>query len=290
MVISNQLQSAVFKNLKVTNTLQVGSGSRQATAFRLNFQMIYKTNAILGSTSRQRFSSVYETDKNVTWVVPKGYVVTGISMFPTDQETLDVLKNLPTTMTTTSDNSDVNTPCGEVALTVHRTTDVSSTMACNPTGSYVLADTTAYSTESGVVAATPYDELFQDSFRDYFQHFIVNGNKRPESAFITSVQNTTWNTIPYRQAVTAASYVPQAGAPCVFMDASRTIFGNMTTLQNDTGVYIDLSSMSSVVADGTWGIALGLVAEAGYDAVTGTTTWPALNMCVVVHCLFVDPN
>lgn len=289
MGVSSQLRSQVLQNLTVTDRLSVGQGSLRNTAFPVKLEMLQK-NVLLTqrSNSRQRFSSLYK-EAGKTWKVPTGYIVQGLTVSASDQQSLEVLKALPTSLS----SAEADVPCGEIALTVHRTTDESTTDACTPAGNYVLAGSSAYNTESNFTTGTDYVDA-PNAFGEYFQYFLVNSGTLPDSEVIS--QDANWDQVAYRQAVSGTQYLGQSGAPVVYMDASRSVFGSISSdVQKQCNVYIPFTTGCGLVADGSWGIAIGFVAEAGYPSgaaglVSGTNQWPSLSLDVIVHCQAVGAD
>jgi len=292
---AKRLVSTTMRNLSITENLTVGEGAVAYSSYSLSFLM----NETKGTRSRNRYSALFDTDKKKTWMVPKGIIVTGITLQPQGDEvqvnqTIANLKALPTSFGVDEDG--ITTPCGEIAFVVHRTTEDEADGACNPTGSYMIGSAGGGPdpAEAGWVpdGTSEYNPLYANTF-EYFRNFIVNAEGGSDASGFISATLPDWDQTTYRQAIPAKRYTSQPGAPIVYIDASRTLFNQLPANANDPAcrVHIDMSQ-NGLVGDGTWGIALGLVAESGYPSdtvgsATGAKDWPYVSLAVTVHTMQV---
>jgi len=331
MPINNHLPSPTVQNMKVLKTLTLGEGHVRSTSHKLQFKMLETTFTRLGSGARQRYSALYETNEKVTWKVPKGSYITGITITPKDKASIQVLKSLPVQVTTdTVGSKDI--PCGNIAFVIHRTTDDDpQQQPCDPTGIYLTnADYEPTGTQAGsfvsshvssdeataeeqnwtdarddwvskyhpaqvgTTSGVTYNPLEGNQIGKYFSHFVVNmQGGRDEGQPINPDDPAVWRFIVYQQAIPSKRVLDQPGAPLVYADASRTLFGNLGHSEQSSSVHISMKDKSAIMSDGTWGIALGFVAEAGYPtdtvpgqqaaAYTGAKSWPQILLDVIVH-------
>ena len=293
----NLLKSSTMRNLTITDNLTVGKGKITYSSKELNFHM---NESMGGPRSRSRFSALYDKDRKKTWMVPKGMIVTGITIRPTgkdDEEiskTIANLKALPESFGSEGPpHTNIKTPCGEIAFVVHRTADDEADGSCNPVGDYMIGAVgggpdpteTGWNGE-GALGPQPYNPGFPNSF-DYFKHFIVNTEGgSDQSGYLDS--DHPWSAVTYRQAIPSKRYTGQPGGPLTYVDASRTLFGQLNENSSHPSccAYIDMSK-NQLPGDGTWGIAFGLIAQSGYpnDAVgaeTGARDWPWVSLSVTV--------
>ena len=328
MPINSHLPSPTVQNIKVLKDITLGEGRVRSTSYKLQFKMLETTFNKLGAGARQRYSALYETDEKVTWKVPKGSYITGITITPKDKASIQVLKSLPVQVTTNVSYSN-NLPCGNIAFVIHRTTDNDPQQQnCEPTGTYLTnadcdsagsfvssyvspnQDTaeeqewTANSTkdwvsmyhpaQSSTTSGVTYNSLEGNQFGKFFSHFVVNmQGGRNEGQMINPGDLVVWSFIAYQQAIPSKRVLDQPGAPLVYADASRTLFGNLGHSEQSSSVHISMKDKSAIMSDGTWGIALGFVAEAGFPddtsggqmaaGSTGASSWPEILLGVIVH-------
>lgn len=274
-MISGQIQSPAFGSVRVQDSLTVGSGRLSATAVNLRCSAPDKAT-LVGRSSRQRFIAICSRDDPASvWKVPKGSYVKGVTVIAADQMTYDVLKNLPTSIVETTDVHANGTPCGDIAFTLHRTGADESDDAQTPIGTYVFSDSSSQGSRE-------YNAGDDDQYSMFFRHFLVNCDGHSESTAVNPSSDAgVWHTsILFRQSAGQQSVHSQTGAPVVYNAASRSLFANHT---KSYGVYIPFTRGSGLVSDGTWGLAIGFVAEATYNALTGATKWKAINLDIVVH-------
>jgi hypothetical protein len=277
-----QPSSQVFSSVQVTDSLSIGTAGASSTAVKCKVSFDANVTPLaLGPTGRQRFASVYDaTDsKKATMAIPRGHVVRGLTIKPYNDATLATLKSLPTRVTGATG---ISTPCGEIALSIHRT--ATDNAAMTPAGTYVLGGSTGHNSETGVASGSSYVTMGAntDTFNEYFKYFVVNSN----GAQVASGNiggSAPWDSLEYRQAVPASQMI-QAGSPVVHVDASRSLFGNLGTVADSSaGVYVPFTMSSGLVSDGSWGLALGLIAQCEYNANTGASKWPEIKFDVTVH-------
>lgn len=287
--MTGRLKSASMRNLTVTEQLTVGDGAVAYSSFKLNFEMLGSTL----SARRERFSALYDTDPLKAWMVPAGLVVKGLTIEPkiaTEGDNkklhLENLKALPTSIT--ADEADY--PCGEIAFVVHRTKDDEAKGSCLPAGKYMTGapdpnETPAWKPDGGTeYTIAPGIKPLYDSWGLYFQNFIVNLEGGCSDSLGLLGTEDPWNGLAYRRAIPSSRYTLQPGSPLTFVDASRTLFGQLPEEVNvpECSVYIDMAR-NALVSDGTWGIALGLVAQSAWNYEAGGTLWPQIKLSVTVH-------
>lgn len=274
-MISGQIQSPAFGSVRVQDTLMVGSGRLSSTAINLRCSVPDKAT-LIGPGSRQRFIAICpRDDPTAVWKVPEGSYVRGVTVLAADQMTYDVLTNLPTAIVETTDVHANGTPCGDIAFTVHRTGADDSDDAQVPIGTYVFSDSQSQGSRQ-------YNAGDDDQYGTFFRHFLVNCDGHTQSATVNPSSDAgEWHsTICFRQSAGQQSIHSQTGAPVVYNAASRSLFGNHS---KSHGVYIPFTTGSGLISDGTWGLAIGFVAQATYSELTGATKWKAINLDVVVH-------
>ena len=240
MPINSHLPSPTVQNMKILKTLTLGEGHVRSTSHKLQFKMLETSFTRLGSGARQRYSALYETNEKVTWKVPKGSYITGITITPKDKASTQVLKSLPVQVTTDTANSN-DVPCGNIAFVIHRTTDDDPQQQnCTPTGTYITnADYEPTGTQAGsfvssyvspdevtaeeqdwtanareewvskyhpgqlsTTSGVTYNPLEGNQFGKYFSHFVVNmQGGRDEGQPINSTDDNVWSFIVYQQAI-----------------------------------------------------------------------------------------
>lgn len=276
-MISEQVLSPTFDRV-IANNVQTGSGRLQSKAYRLKCQMADLPSTI-GATGRQRYAAIHDvTDPDHVWKVPRSEVVLGVTI-SASSDNITILKALSSRLVNTSIADAESVPCGEMAFTLHRTSDDLTSSAHLPAGSYIVGN---IANERGSSATLqPYNPAATNQYGQYFQYFLANCNGHAQSLTISNNADAgDWNTtIRFRQQANGQHIGGQAGAPVVYAAAERSLFGNMT----ESGVYVPFTTGAGLVSDGTWGMAIGFVAEASYHESTGATQWNALEMDVTVH-------